>query len=85
MQTAEIADGYLFLGTAFPRPLLDPKLRELVILRVGAPSHSAHKRMQHIGIAQSVGVTDGEVAALEAGRIDELTEEQAAVLRFVDE
>ncbi|MDA3643094.1 carboxymuconolactone decarboxylase family protein [Saccharopolyspora indica] len=83
--TAEITDGYLSLGTAFPQSPLDPKLREMVILRVGALSHSAYERMQHIGIAQSAGVTDAEVTALEAGRFDELTEEQATVLRFVDE
>ncbi|MGH3724732.1 MAG: carboxymuconolactone decarboxylase family protein [Mycobacterium sp.] len=83
--TPEIADGYLDLGTAFPRSPLDPKLREMVILRVGALSRSAYERMQHIGIAHAVGVTDAEVAALESGRYDELTIDEAAVLRFVDE
>ena len=40
--------------------------------------------MQHIGIAHSVGVTDTEVAAAESGRYNELTTQEAAVLRFVD-
>ncbi|MGW1190849.1 hypothetical protein [Streptomyces sp. NPDC002559] len=40
----------------------------MVILRVGALSHSAYERMQHINIAKSVGVTEAEVAALEADR-----------------
>jgi len=68
--TTEIAYGYLDLGSAFPKSLLDPRLREMVILRVGALSRSAYERMQHIGIAHSVGVTDTEVAALAWNRAD---------------
>jgi alkylhydroperoxidase family enzyme len=83
--TPEITNGYLDLGGSFPKSPLDPKIREMAILRVGALSHSAYERMQHIDIARSTGVTDAEVAALESGRYDELTTEQAAVLRFVDE
>jgi len=83
--TTEIADGSLNLGAAFRKAPLDPKLREMVILRVAALSRSAYERMQHIGIAHSVGVTDTDVAALESGRYNELTTQETAVLRFVDE
>lgn len=83
--TTEITEGYLHLGGAIPNSPLDPKLREMAILRVGALSQSAYERMQHIGIAHAVGVTAAEIAALESGRYDELTEQQTAVLRFVDE
>ncbi|HTX96615.1 MAG TPA: carboxymuconolactone decarboxylase family protein [Mycobacterium sp.] len=83
--TTEVTEGYLHLGGAFPKSPLDTGSREMVILRVGALSRSAYERVQHIGIAHSVGVTDVEVAAVESGRYDELTAQEAAVLRFVDE
>ncbi|MFD4369477.1 carboxymuconolactone decarboxylase family protein [Rhodococcus sp. NPDC058521] len=83
--TLEVADAYERLATVFPKASLEPKLREMTILRVAAVSGSAYERMQHIDSAHSAGVTDAEVAALESGRYDELTNQEAAVLRFVDE
>ncbi|GAA5152109.1 carboxymuconolactone decarboxylase family protein [Pseudonocardia eucalypti] len=62
---------------------LDPKLRELAILRVGLLA-ARYEWEQHVPIALAVGVTEGQIAALEAGRLDELDELTRAVLDFVD-
>lgn len=83
--TLEVADSYVGLATVFPKAPLEPKLREMTILRVAAVSGSAYERMQHIDSAHSAGVTDAEVAALESGNYNELTTQEATVLQFVDE
>lgn len=70
--TPEIADGYLDLGGALSASPLDRGIREMVILRVGTLSGSAYERMQHLGIARSVGLSDAEIAAVDSGRFDEL-------------
>ncbi|RIT26307.1 carboxymuconolactone decarboxylase family protein [Mycobacteroides abscessus] len=83
--TPEIADGYLDLGGALSASPLNRGIREMVILRVGTLSGSAYERMQHLGIARSVGLSDAEIAAVDSGRFDELAPNERAILRFVDE
>ena len=58
------APGFLALGRALlTESELDPKLRELVILRVGAISHASYEIYQHKRLARSVGLSDDEIAA----------------------
>jgi len=44
---------------------LDPKLREIAILRTAKVSKSVYEWTQHVPIAKSVGVTDAQVAAMD--------------------
>src|SRR5271157_5657717 len=46
---------------------LDPKLRELVILRVAQRCDGTYPWVQHVAIARSVGVSKLQIAALERG------------------
>jgi AhpD family alkylhydroperoxidase len=66
---------------------LDPRLRQLAILRVAVATGCDYERVQHEVIAGIEGVTPEQVAALAAGRIDgpEFGEREQLVLRFVDE
>jgi AhpD family alkylhydroperoxidase len=66
---------------------LDPKLRELAILRVGYISNCAYELFQHEPFGRFVGLTDAQIAAIKAGDAasPELDEAQRAVLRFVDD
>jgi 4-carboxymuconolactone decarboxylase len=67
---------------------LDPLLRELAILRVAQLTpHAEYEWVQHVPIAQSVGATDEQVAAIEAGDIagEDFNEVERAVLRFTTE
>lgn len=83
--TPEITNGYLSLGKALAESPLSAKLREMTILRVGKLSHSAYERMQHVGVAKSSGVIDEEMVAVESGDYQRLTNQEAAMLNFVDE
>jgi alkylhydroperoxidase family enzyme len=76
------------LGTSIlGRQKLDPKLRELAILRVANLSKAAYEWTQHVPIAKATGATDAQVAALERGQADgdafDATEK--LVLRFATE
>ena len=59
------------LGTAIlGAQELSPTIRELVILRVAALSPSRYEWGQHVPIAQAVGATAEQVAAIERGDAD---------------
>jgi AhpD family alkylhydroperoxidase len=66
---------------------LDPKLRQLAILRVAALAECAYEAVQHEVIAALEGVAPEQIAAIAAGRVDgpAFDEREALVLRFVTE
>ena len=58
---------YLRFGAAILGELeLDPKLRELAILQVAKISEAEYEWVQHVAIGRHVGVTDEQIAAIEA-------------------
>ena len=76
------------LGTAIlGRQKLSAKLRELTILRVAALSPARYEWVQHVPIAQAMGATPPQVAALERGDIaaDVFDPLERVVLRFTTE
>jgi len=75
--------GGAILGAA----QLDARLRELVILRVGARSPAAYECQQHVPIARAVGATDEEIAAAMADEASASTfgAREQAILRLTDE
>lgn len=83
--TPDIADGYLALGAALSSSPLSPRIREMVILRVGVRCGSSYEWMQHVAIAASVGLGRDELAAIESGDFSALSRSERAVLRFVDD
>jgi alkylhydroperoxidase family enzyme len=84
LRTRGCTAGYLDLGFALIDANVDVKRRELIILRVGALSHSAYERMQHLPPARKAGWSDAEIAAIEAGETERLNPADGAMLRFVD-
>jgi alkylhydroperoxidase family enzyme len=80
--------GFGQLGSAIlGRAQLDPRLRELVILRVGARSPAAYEWQQHVPIARATGATDAEITALRDDRPAASTfgEKELALIRLTDE
>lgn len=64
---------------------LEPRLREIAILRVAQNVRSDYEFGQHIPIARAAGLTDDEIAALkeyESG--DAFSELERALIRYVD-
>ena len=80
--------GFGQLGSAIlGRAALDPRLRELVILRVGARSPAPYESQQHVPIARATGATDEEIAAAGRETLDAnvLGPRERALLRLTDE
>ncbi len=78
--------GFLGLGGAILRGSdLDPKLREIAILRVGLLSKASYEVHQHQRVARKVGLSDAKIAALEVGaETSALDEAEKLVLEFTD-
>lgn len=85
------ADGiaptfFAFVTDIFAKMALDPKLRQIAILRVGHICDSAYETYQHEKLAKIVGLTNQQIAATRDGKsIDSLNAQELAVLRFAEE
>jgi 4-carboxymuconolactone decarboxylase len=81
--------GYAGLSSAYVlgKSPLDPKLREIAILRVGYLSNACYAVFQHESAARHVGLSEEQIAAIKAGggAASALGEAGAAVLVFVDD
>jgi len=71
-------------GRLLTRGSLDPRLRELAILRVGALLRCDYEFGQHVLIARGLGVTDDEIRAVRDGDLGAFAPAESAVLRFAD-
>ena len=65
--------------------LLPPVLRELAILRVGQMTGAGYEWAHHVPIAKQVGVTEAQIAELEAWQTSShFDERERAVLHYVE-
>lgn len=80
------ARGFLALGRAILNECsLDPQLRELAILRVGALSRAGYEIHQHRRVAAAVGLAPDKIAAaLQERDTTCLSAFECDVLQFVD-
>ena len=83
---ANILRGSMILGTAIlQRSKLDPKLRELAIVRTGFLTGADYEYYAHIRAARRVGVSDAELEAVPQGASAPVfSETQKAVLAYTD-
>jgi 4-carboxymuconolactone decarboxylase len=74
------------LGWAIASPeVLEPRLRETVILRVAHLSNSAYELHHHIPLGRAAGLTEVELGAIAIGNYAALDPLLAAAARFTDE
>lgn len=78
------AEGMLGYAIADPASL-EPRVRETVVLRVAYLSDSKYELNQHIPLAGAAGISDEEIAAIEAQDYAKLDPKTAALCRFADE
>ena len=79
------ASGFLDMAIGFRQGVLDPRLRETVILRVATDQDSLYQRMQHLPAADLAGLSGEEVDAITRGDLTRLDPRLAVAVRFVDE
>lgn len=78
------AQGQLGRAVATPE-VLEPRLRETVILRVAYLSNSDYELHHHIPLGRAAGLTEAELAALASGSYVALDPLLAAAAHFTDE
>ena len=78
------AQGRLSYAIADPA-VLEPRIREAAILRVGHLSNSAYELHHHRPLAGAAGLTEDDLAAIERREYHLLDPTLAAVCRFTDE
>ena len=76
----------VFATYALTKSTLDPRTRELVVLRVGWQCASPYEWGQHVVVGRAVGLTDTDIARVAEGPdVDGWTAAEAAALRATDE
>jgi len=76
----------VFAGYLLSKSTLPPRLRELVVLRVGWRCHSPYEWGQHVWVGRRAGVTDEDLARIGAGPdVDGWSDAERAALRAADE
>jgi len=80
-----LAEHFLEMGGAIRNDLsLDPKIRELAIVRTGILTDAAYEVHHHRQIALSVGVDEKDLAAVENGALHSLDVRTRVAMHFVD-
>jgi alkylhydroperoxidase family enzyme len=70
----ELAGPFLaFNSVLLFRPALEPRLRELMVLRVAWRTRATYEWVQHVRLAQGCGVTQAEIEAIRLGADAEAT------------
>ncbi len=83
----EVGRAFLKLGnTILMKSSLNPRLRELAILRVGTLAKASYEWTQHVPIALRVGVTQPQIDALPDWKKapDRFNDQERAVLAYTD-
>jgi alkylhydroperoxidase family enzyme len=82
----QLAERFLaFNGQLLWQPVLEPRLRELVVLRVAYRTRSSYEWVQHVKLSQRYDVTAAEVDAIAAAAYDAFTSLEADLLRASDQ
>jgi alkylhydroperoxidase family enzyme len=82
----QLAEKFLaFNGQLLWDPALEPRLRELAVLRVAWRTRSAYEWVQHVKLSQRYGVTRAEVDVIAAGEYDGLAPLESDLLRATDQ
>jgi len=64
---------------------IDPRLREVLILRVAHLSKSEYELYHHLSIARNLGLSEAVLAALESGDYAALSPQERAIAQFTTE
>lgn len=83
----KVGRNFVRLGNSILNPeILDPKLRELAILRVGNLLQSEYEFTKHVVIGKAAGVTPDQINDLSDWKSSkEFTDVERAVLQYTDE
>ena len=80
-----MVQSFLDFGLSFRTGNLEPKLRELVILRMATLNASSYELMHHLPAAKMVGWNEMEISAITSAQPSGLDEKHSVMIQLVDE
>jgi alkylhydroperoxidase family enzyme len=81
----EMVKSFLDFGLSFRTGNLDPKIRELVILRVGTLRGSSYESLHHLPAARMAGLSEMEISAITSAKPSGLNEKFSLILQLADD
>jgi len=81
----EMVKSFLDFGLSFRTGNLDPKLRELVILRMGTLRGSSYELLHHLPGARVAGLSETEISAITSAKPSGLNEKLSLMLQLADD
>jgi alkylhydroperoxidase family enzyme len=80
-----LVKSFLDLGLSFRTGNLEPKLRELIILRMATLRGSSYELMHHLPAAKTAGLSEMEISAITSDQLSALDEKQSVMIQLVDD
>ena len=80
-----MVQSFLDFALSFRTGNLEPKLRELVILRMATLRGSSYELMHHLPAAKMVGWTELEISSITSAQASGLDEKQSVMIQLVDD
>lgn len=77
--------SFLDLGLSFRKGNLEPKIRELVILRMATLRGSSYELMHHLSAAEMAGLSEIEISVITSAQPIGLEEKYSIMIQFVDD
>ena len=81
----EMVKSFLNFGLSFRTGNLDPKIRELVILRMGTLRGSSYELLHHLPAARLAGLSEMEISAITSTQPSGLNEKLSLMLQLADD
>jgi alkylhydroperoxidase family enzyme len=80
-----MVQSFLDFALSFRTGNLEPKLRELVILRIATLRASSYELMHHLSAAKMVGWSEMEISAITSAQPSGLDQKHSVMIQLVDE
>ena len=80
-----MVQSFLDFGLSFRVGNLDPKIRELVILRMGTLKGSSYELLHHLPAARMAGLSQMEISAITSANSSGLNEKFSLMLQLADD
>ena len=80
-----MVQSFLDFALSFRTGNLEPKLRELVILRMATLNASSYELMHHLPAAKMVGWSEMEISAITSAQSSGLNEKNSVMIQLVDD
>jgi alkylhydroperoxidase family enzyme len=77
--------SFLDLGLSFRAGSLEPKIRELVILRMATLRGSSYELMHHLPAAKTAGLSEMEISAITSSHSSGLDQKHSIMIQLVDD